>query len=296
MAHCGILNVNKPSGRTSRRVVDQIEQLCRPEKVGHAGTLDPLATGVLVVCVGQATRLVQYIQRMRKQYRATFLLGARSNTDDTEGEITVVPTGPRPDLVAIESALPHFLGEIQQRPPSHSAIKIGGRRAYALARKGTLFELSPRTVTIHQLSVRQYEYPQLELDIQCGSGTYVRSLGRDIAAYLGTAAVMSALERLAVGSYCVDDAVAPNELTVESLERHLHPLLEAVADMPRITLHRQQMANIRHGRPIEKREVGCEAARASHAGEWAAVDVDGRLAAIVFEKRPNQLWPRMNLV
>src|SRR5688572_23208926 len=141
MSLFGILNINKPSGITSRDAVNRVERLTRPVRCGHAGTLDPLASGVLVICVGSATRLVQYVQRMPKRYRATFLLGCQSPTDDVEGEITQFEAANQPTRMQIEAALPSFLGEILQRPPDHSAVKVAGRRAYSLARKGKPVDL-----------------------------------------------------------------------------------------------------------------------------------------------------------
>src|SRR6476659_4427850 len=144
MAPFGVLNVNKPRGMTSRDAVNRVERLVRPAKAGHAGTLDPLATGVLVICVGQATRLIRFVQRMRKQYRATFLLGRQSETDDLEGEVIEIPNATQPPRAALDLALTQFVGDIEQRPPAHSAIKIDGRRAYRLARRGKAVELAAR--------------------------------------------------------------------------------------------------------------------------------------------------------
>ena len=292
MPHFGVLNVNKPPNCTSRDVVDRVERLTRPSRAGHAGTLDPLATGVLVICVGQATRLIQYVQRLPKSYTATFLLGYHSETDDSEGQVTPVEGAPQPARATIETALPKFLGAIQQRPPNHSAVKIAGRRAYKLARQGKAIEIAPRTVTVHRLEVRRYDYPELELEIECGSGTYIRSLGRDLAAALGTAAVMTALERTSVGGFHVEDAVAPEGLTLESLAQNLQPALAAVTKLPRITLSEAQLIEVRHGRPISAPQL--EARSVSSATEWAAVDRIGKLTAILFEKRPGQLWPACN--
>ena len=231
----GILNVDKPAGLTSRDAVNRVERLFRNVKCGHAGTLDPLATGVLVMCVGPATRLIQYVQRMRKQYRAVFQLGRRSATDDVEGEVELVAGAPEPTRAEVEAALPQFLGDIQQRPPAHSAIKIGGQRAYDLARRGEEFELSARTISIYHLEILRYAYPELELAIECGSGTYVRSLGRDLAAALGTAAVMSALARTAIGDFRVEDAVALDALTNDSVTQHLQPPLGLRRSWPNCT-------------------------------------------------------------
>ena len=221
MAPFGLLNVNKPRGVTSRDAVDRVERLVRPAKAGHAGTLDPLATGVLVICVGQATRLIRFVQMMRKQYRATFLLGHSSETDDIERDVIAIPNAIVPTRAMIDGVLPQFIGDIQQRPPTHSAIKIAGRRAYKLARKGADFELAARTVTIHRIDLLRYEYPELDLDIECGSGTYIRALGRDLGAALGTAAVMSALERTAIGQFHVEQAISFDRLSLELLAAKL---------------------------------------------------------------------------
>ena len=176
----GLLNIHKPRGKTSRWAVDQVKRLVRPAKVGHAGTLDPLATGVLIVAVGPVTRLMEDVQQAPKQYRAEYLLGQTSDTEDTEGRVTELVDPRRPSRAEIEFAAARFVGEIQQRPPAFSAIKVSGRRAYSLARKGQEVKLEPRAVTIHSLNIPDYVYPRLTLDIQCSSGTYIRSLGRDL--------------------------------------------------------------------------------------------------------------------
>jgi tRNA pseudouridine55 synthase len=301
----GILNINKPTGCTSRDAVNRVDRLTWPVKSGHAGTLDPLATGVLVVCVGQATRLIQYVQQLPKRYEAKFLLGHRSVTDDVEGTVEVLAEAARPSREAVEAALPQFLGEIDQRPPAHSAIKVDGQRSYERARRGEKFELPARKVTIHRLDIRRYEYPELELGIECGSGTYVRSLGRDLAAALGTSAVMSALMRTAIGEFRVTDAVPLDTLTAEAFTQHLQPALAAVANLQRVQLSAAQLVETRHGRPIRMPRVlgGGAPMRAAKfppaeaglpSGEWAAIDEAGQLAAILFEKVPGELWPRVN--
>jgi tRNA pseudouridine55 synthase len=288
MARIGILNVRKPSGLTSRDVVDRVERFVHPAKAGHAGTLDPLAMGVLVVCVGQATRLIQYVQRMPKHYRATFLLGKQSETDDIEGPVVEIPNAIEPTRDALELATGQFIGQIAQRPPAHSAIKIAGRRAYHLARRGADFQLPARPVTIHEIKIVRYDYPEVELDIACGSGTYIRALGRDMGAALGTAAVMSSLERTAIGPFTLKDSFSLEKLDSESLKRHLQPALSAVADLPRIELTEMQLIEIRHGRPISVPGIP------ENFAELAAVDAHGQLVAILREKRIGELWPVLN--
>jgi tRNA pseudouridine55 synthase len=316
----GVMNVNKPAGMTSRAVVDRVERLVRPAKVGHAGTLDPLATGVLVICVGQATRLIQYVQRMPKCYHATFRLGVRSDTDDVEGEVVPVESAVEPSREALDRVLATFVGEIQQRPPAHSAIKLAGRRAYQLARRGEEVELKPRPVMIYELAVQRYEYPALELAVKCGSGTYIRSLGRDIGGALDTGAVMTALDRTAVGDFHIENATDVSRVPLVDLHQYLQPAIVTLADLPRLTLSEAQILEIRNGRPVmtdwlapsaftargdTKAPSSCPlsegegsvAARSQLSPaplEFLALDANGQLVGIVFEKRPGELWPRMN--
>ena len=208
-----------------------------------------------------------------------------------EGSVVPLVGAPVPTAAAIEAVLPQFLGAIQQRPPAHSAVKVAGRRAYQLARQGKPVELALRTVAIHGIKLRRFAYPELELQIDCGSGTYVRSLGRDIAAALGTAAVMSQLQRTAVGRFRIDDALDVDALSADSMGRALQPPLAAVADLPQIGLDARQIAEIRFGRPIAipigEREV-------PSSTELAGVDSGGELVAILAEKRLGELWPICN--
>lgn len=299
MSLFGILNVNKSAGLTSRAVVDRVDRLIRPIRSGHAGTLDPLAMGVLVICVGQATRLIQYVQQMPKTYHATFLLGHRSETDDTEGEVIPLTDPPMPSRHEIDQVLPQFTGDIQQRPPDHSAVKLAGKRAYKLARRGIAVEIAPRAVTIHSINIRRYEYPQLEVDVICGSGTYIRSLGRDLGAALGTAAIMTALERSAIGNFNIKDAITPDDLDLEALVCCLQPALVAIPDLPRVVLTDAQLIEIRNGRPILSSWLALEPTpigigQGQGAFELAALDSTGGLAALLYEKRPGELWPAMN--
>lgn len=281
----GLLNLNKPAGWTSRDVVNRVQRLVRPAKAGHAGTLDPLATGVLVVCVGPATRLIDYVQLMPKRYVGTFQLGVSSPSDDTELECTPVAEAPQPTLAQLEQALPAFTGEIQQRPPAYSAIKVKGKKAYELARRGDKVELPPRPVSIHSLEIVRYEYPELVLDITCGSGTYIRSLGRDLAQLLGTAAVMSALERTAIGNFRIQQAATPDEVLHEGVGKFLEPPTKAIGELPRRTLSHEQVQAIRQGKTVAR--------TADESGELAGVDSEGRLVAILVPRGAGGLGPRM---
>jgi tRNA pseudouridine55 synthase len=281
---CGLLNLKKPSGMTSRQVVNIVERLARPAKAGHAGTLDPLATGVLVVCVGGATRFIAYVQRMRKRYTATFLLGRQSPTEDMEGEVVELRGAPVPSREQIEAAARRFVGRIEQRPPAFSALKICGRPAYKLARRGETVALAPRPVEIYRIEVQSYRYPELVLDVECGGGTYIRSLGRDLGESLGTAAVMSALVRTAIGRFSVHEAVSPQELTPDSWRTFLRPPLEAI-DLPRVELSVAEATRIRNGLTIVlKREDEPPAASPGPQempAELAAIDPAGQLIGIL---------------
>ena len=184
MTYCGVLNVDKPVGVTSRDVVNQVVRLVRPAKVGHAGTLDPLATGVLVVCVGHATRLINLVQEGRKRYRGRFRLGQTSDTDDVTGNVQPAGDWSGITKTQLEAELVEFIGQIQQVPPQFSAVHVQGQRAYDLARRGVAVELTARPVEVFSLQLTAFEPPDFELDVVCGSGTYIRSIGRDLGTRL----------------------------------------------------------------------------------------------------------------
>jgi len=282
----GILNIHKPAGKTSRDVVNRVQRLVRPAKAGHAGTLDPLATGVLVVCVGPATRLIKYVQQLPKRYVATFLLGRRSETDDIESEVVEVATKP-PLRETIEATLPEFIGTIQQRPPAFSAIKVAGERAYHLARKGESVELQTRPVEVYEIDVISYTYPKVVLDIRCGSGTYIRAIGRDLADRLGTAAVMSDLARTEIGSFRLGEATTLESLDESSLPSHVLPPLHAVGHLGSISIDQGEMLKLKNGVLLDRRaDIGI--------AEVAAVDAAGRLVAILAPHRDSQLRPTVN--
>jgi tRNA pseudouridine55 synthase len=279
MLPCGILNLHKPAEMTSRQAVDLVQRLVRPARAGHAGTLDPLATGVLIVCIGAATRLIGYVQRMPKRYTGTFLLGRQSPTEDVEGDVTELPDAPRPTREQIVAAAGRFVGRIQQRPPAFSALKVAGRRAYDLARRGQQPQLPPRPVEVYSIEVVAYQYPELIVDVQCGSGTYIRSLGRDLAESLGTAAVMSALVRSSIGGFLLADAVNPRELNSDSLPRLLHPPLRAIDYLPRVRLSADQARRLQCGLSIAPNVEWLS--QETTGDEIVAVDPSGVLVGIL---------------
>lgn len=280
----GLLNLDKPAGLTSRDVVNRVQRLVKPHKVGHAGTLDPLATGVLVVAVGPATRLVEYVQRMAKTYRGRFLLGRTSDTEDIAGQVVELTHPPIPTEGQVRDTLPQFVGTIEQRPPAFSALKVAGQRSYDLARHGGAVELAPRPIEIYAIDMLRFEYPEVVLQIRCGSGTYVRSLGRDVARALGTDAVMSALRREAIGPFHVSEALTIDELSPESIQRRLLPAALAVNDMPRLEVNAAEIARLSQGQSIRNRLATC-------GSEVAALDAAGNLVAILVPTGEVELRP-----
>lgn len=282
----GILVVAKPVGPTSHDVVGLIRRLSATKRVGHGGTLDPFASGVLPIFLGRATRLVEYHLGDRKRYRATVCFGASSTTDDLEGALTPAP-GPAPSRADVESALDAFRGEIEQRPPAYSAIKVAGRRAYALARAGQAVELPTRRVTIHRLDIVDWDAttagePVAIIDLECSAGTYVRSLARDLGEAIGSAAYLGALSRTASGTFTLDDAIplddvrAAAEAGPSELAGRLRPI-DAGLDLPTVTVPDGSLTALGRGQavgvPPGSPDVG-------HDGPVRLVDRGGRLVAI----------------
>jgi tRNA pseudouridine55 synthase len=285
----GLLNLDKPAGVTSRDVVNRVQRLVKPHKVGHCGTLDPLATGVLVIALGPATRLVEYVQRMPKTYRGTFLLGRSSDTEDIEGQVTLLPASPIPTCEQLQSAIPQFLGTIQQTPPAFSALKVAGQRSYDLARRGQTAEHQPRPVEIHAIELIRYAYPELELLIRCGSGTYIRSLGRDLARAVGTEAVMSALRREAIGPFQAAESLPANDLALQLLEENLQPPILALGEMPQVVVSANEQRRLAIGQSIDG------PAHAA-ANELTAVNDTGQLVAILEPDGRGAWKPAKNFV
>lgn len=246
----GLINISKPQGLSSRKVVDHVQKLVRPAKAGHAGTLDPLATGVLVVCIGPATRLIPLVQEQRKVYRGQFRLGFKSDTDDITGQVSEVPSAREIPLAEMESALPSFVGEIEQVPPQFSAVHVGGKRAYELARAGQTVEIAAKTVHVHRIDLLSYSWPELELVIECGSGTYVRSIGRDLGDALGCGAVMTELVRTRIGPFELSNAITLDALDAMTLPKHLLPASLAAIDLPTYQATAAECERIKQGKRI----------------------------------------------
>lgn len=249
---CGILNVDKPEYKTSREMVNQVQKRVKPNKVGHAGTLDPLATGVLLVCVGKATQLVTRIQEMPKVYRAGFTLGVSSDTDDRTGSLIKTDNPQFPTKDDLENALQQFIGEIEQVPPQFSAVHVQGRRAYDLARKGREVELKPRPVQIYEMNLLSYTAPKLEVEIKCGSGTYIRSLARDLGKMLNCGGLMHSLVRTAIGPFSLENAI-PGETLSERADfaSDLEDCSIALPDLPRFHCDETQAEWLKNGRVVK---------------------------------------------
>jgi tRNA pseudouridine55 synthase len=282
----GVLVLNKPSGITSRKLVDQVARLALHSKVGHAGTLDPLATGILIVCIGTATRLVENLQELAKTYRTLVRLGARSDTLDADGQIEIEPSPRIPSLPELERALQPLTGDVDQRPPAYSALKIQGRRAYELARAGLALELAPRRVRIDRIEVLQYDWPNLELEIDCGGGTYIRSIARDVGETLGCGGFVQTLVRTRTGPFTLAAAIEPALLSSESICHYLRPAIDAVAGMARLVLDAGQVEAVAQGRRLYTQDLG---AVPIAAGQVALLNPEGILIALG-EFDPAQGW------
>ena len=269
----GLLVIDKPMGLTSRDVVNRVQRwFPLRTRVGHTGTLDPLATGVLVLCIGVATRLTEYVQRMPKVYRAGITFGASSDTDDAAGQITPTLDAKMPTREVVMQALTTFLGTSEQVPPAFSAANVAGRRAYDLARKGIEVSLAPRSVTIHAIDVMTFAYPHLEVIVHCGKGTYIRSLARDLGKQLGCGGYITSLRRLQVGCFDEAAAIGLNTNAVAARQRLL-PMSHAVSALPRITLEETMASRLLHGQrfPAPTSVVSAEVAIFDDAGRLLAV-------------------------
>ena len=250
----GWLCLDKAIGQTSTAAVGSVKRLFGAAKVGHAGTLDPLASGILPIALGAATKTVPFVQDSRKLYRFTVRWGAETDSDDSDGEI-VATSDERPDRASIEARIGDFVGEIMQRPPSFSAIKIAGNRAYDLAREGEVVEIEPRPVVIHRFEL--VEVPDVDhavFEAECGKGTYVRSLARDMGRALGTLGHVVALRRCAVGPFVEAKSVSLQDLIkareegpASDLDRFLLPIATALAALPEIAFGRNDAAEIMRG-------------------------------------------------
>jgi tRNA pseudouridine55 synthase len=251
----GILNIDKPAGITSYGAVARIKRLTGEKRVGHAGTLDPDATGVLPVCLGKATRIVQYLSEFSKTYVTTIELGVSTDTYDASGQVTRRADASAIDRVQLESALQVFKGDIAQTPPMYSALKHQGQPLYKLARAGVTIERKSRTVTIQRLEIIEYHPPEVMLEIECSKGTYIRSLANDLGQALGCGAYMKALKRTAYGVFDLKDAVPLSQLEEGKIEQFLRPIDCVLQNYPGITVDDAGEKAMRQGKMLASDKV-----------------------------------------
>jgi tRNA pseudouridine55 synthase len=286
----GVLVVDKPVGLSSHDVVQIIRNGTKIRRAGHTGTLDPRASGVLVVLLGPAVRLSEYVSASEKRYQAVIELGITTDTYDLEGKIT------RRSPVDIsyeefEVALQGFVGEFKQKPPAYSAIKVKGEKAYELARRGEEVELEPRLIQVHELELLDWDPPEAVIDIQCSSGTYVRSLAHDLGEKLGCGATLTGLRRTKNGRFGLRDAVSLRKLQESFANgdwyQYLIPAAEALGDWYTVELTVEQVDEVRHGHRVPALDSGEE-------GKWArAVSQEGELVALMeYDGAANEWQPR----
>lgn len=285
MVNHGLLILDKPQGITSRDAVDRAARwFPRKTKLGHAGTLDPLATGVLVLAVGYATRLIEYVQDMPKTYRTRIILGATSDTDDADGVVRLTADALPADDATVREALVRFVGDIDQIPPAYSAAHVSGQRAYDLARRGEEVVLSPRRVRIDRIDVVAYSWPQLELNVHCGKGTYIRSIARDLGAALGVGGYVATLRRTRIGPFAVEESMSLDD-EAEVVRQRLLPPAAAVSHLPSVRVTNDDARRLRQGQMIPADGSG-EVAIFGEAGELIAV---GRIDRT--RLRPEKVMP-----
>jgi tRNA pseudouridine55 synthase len=250
----GVLNINKPSGVTSHDVVESVRKILHEKRIGHTGTLDPLATGVLVLCAGRATRIAQYLEAGEKEYKAIMRLGVTTDTLDAEGLILETRSYTPPDQRKIVDVVQGFIGSIMQRPPAYSAVKVAGVPSYKLAREGKAELLKPRPVTIYSIELTAFEDPVVSLLVRCSKGVYIRTLCAEIGDALGMGAHLIGLERTRSGRFSIDTAVTLGRLqemmTAGIAEQVVTPIDEALSAFPAIRISEAETVRVLHGNQI----------------------------------------------
>jgi len=250
----GWLNLDKPLGLTSTQAIGRVRRLTNAQKLGHAGTLDPLATGILPIALGEATKTIPYAQDADKVYRFTVQWGAATNTDDKEGEV-IATSDKRPARADIEALLPRFTGDILQTPPQFSAIKLDGERAYDLARAGQAVDIKPRPVTVYSLHIVENTENEAVFEMECSKGTYVRAVARDMGQILGCYGHVTALRRLAVGGFTEENAISLDvfEKMVQSApaDQVLLPVETVLDDIPALAMTDGEISRIRQGQTLK---------------------------------------------
>ncbi|MDI6740828.1 MAG: tRNA pseudouridine(55) synthase TruB, partial [Candidatus Edwardsbacteria bacterium] len=279
-----VLNINKPSGMTSFATVSRIRRLARIKRAGHAGTLDPLAAGVLIVLTGQATRIARYLEELPKEYRAVIRLGIETDTYDLAGRVTAEHPVPVLDPARIIAVLERFTGPIFQIPPMYSALKRNGQPLYKLARRGIEVERAPRPVTIMSLALDALDGCDLIVTVRCSKGTYIRSLASDIGRALGCGSAVAGLTRLSIGPFGLDGAIDLAAASPESLNQQAIGMNDALSFLPEAQLDESQARAVRHGNAIT-------AAAAPEPGRAVRLLFGGQLLAIGKPAPPDMIQP-----
>ncbi len=273
----GVLNVNKPSGITSHDVIDALRRASGQKEVGHAGTLDPLADGVLLCLLGRATRLTPYLQELPKAYRGVIQFGIRTTTQDAEGEVFYQAPAPHLTLEQVRAAAKQFVGRIMQIPPMYSALRFQGKKLHELAREGKEVPRQPRPVHIYRLEILGFEpgdYPIATFEVECSKGTYVRTLASDIGDAVGTGAYLKQLTRTAIGQFRLEDACTLDELTnAEQVQQHLIPIAEALTHLPQWTPTPAVLERLKHGNYVQ-----AEHPLWTPGGHVVVLDSEGKVA------------------
>jgi tRNA pseudouridine55 synthase len=275
----GVVVVDKPSGPTSHDVVDRVRAAMATRRVGHTGTLDPFATGVLPVCVGKATRLVRFLAEGDKVYRATVLLGFATSTDDLLGEPLAEAVPFEADPAALAAACAKLVGPLMQVPPLYSAKRVGGQRMYDLARQGMPVARQPVPVTVHALEVARCEGDRVEVEVRCSPGTYVRALARDLGEELGVGGHLVALRRTWSSGFGLEDAIGWDDIAARAREEVV-PLARLLPGLPAVTVGAEGAADLRHGRALTRSRVAAGFPHASPPERFRVLDEAGRLLAL----------------
>lgn len=296
----GVLVVDKPAGMTSHDVVNAVRRLTGLRRVGHTGTLDPMATGVLVLLLGPATRLARFVSGVDKRYHAVIQLGATTTTYDAEGEI-VERYPVNVNLDHIQAALSTFLGEIEQIPPMVSAIKVQGQRLYELARQGKVIQRQPRPVTFYAIDILDWQSPALTLDIHCSAGTYIRSLAHDLGEKLGCGAYLTALRRTASGSFDLSVSHTIDTLQTRQGEHRMReamlPTYAVLGDMPLVTVTPEEETKLRYGQRLDVKSQRLHVKQQPiQPGTYVqARNADDHLIAVMVMVDDNQYQPKVVL-
>lgn len=291
----GILNVDKEPGATSFQMVSFVRKRSGVRRVGHAGTLDPAATGVLLVCLGQASRISEYLMDLRKTYRGTITLGATTTTYDAEGEVVATGDASGVTEAMVREALTAFVGEILQTPPAYSAVKVSGQRAYRMARKGEPVALKARPARVYRIEVLRFAPPAVEVEVECAKGTYIRSVAHDVGQVLGCGAHLSALRRTRVGPFTIEDALTRDDLEKAfgdgTWTESVLPMDYGLLHLPAITLHIEDEKDLRHGQALRIDEERLASVGALAPGlVCRAYAEDGSLIAIITFDAQSAVW------